>query len=85
MGYEMIAIECAMIGGASLSGGTGSVGGTVLGSFLLSTLAMGLTMMNANAVALPTFLNGLILLSAVYLDQKRKEVGGSSLQAPQGA
>jgi hypothetical protein len=25
-GYEMIAIECAMIGGASLSGGTGSVG-----------------------------------------------------------
>ncbi len=85
VGYEMIAIECAMIGGASLSGGTGSIGGTVLGSFLLSTLAMGLTMMNANAVALPMFLNGLILLSAVYLDQKRKEVGGSSLQAPQGA
>jgi ribose transport system permease protein len=84
-GYEMIAIECAMIGGASLSGGAGSAGGTVIGSFLLSTLAMGLTMMNANAVALPTFLNGLILLSAVYLDQKRKEVGGSSLQSPQGA
>ncbi len=71
MGYEMIAIECAMIGGASLSGGIGSVWGTVIGSFLLSTLAMGLTMMNANAVALPTFLNGLVLLGAVYLDQKR--------------
>jgi ribose transport system permease protein len=70
-GYEMIAITCAMIGGASLSGGTGSVGGTVIGSFLLSTLAMGLTMMNMNQISLPMFLNGLILLGTVYLDQTR--------------
>jgi ribose transport system permease protein len=70
-GYEMIGIACAMIGGASLSGGTGSVGGTVIGSFLLSTLAMGLTMMNTNQVYLPLFLNGLVLLGAVYLDQTR--------------
>ena len=70
-GYEMIAIECAMIGGASLSGGTGSIGGAVLGSFLLSTLAMGLTMMGANQISLPTLLNGLILLVIVYLDHIR--------------
>jgi ribose/xylose/arabinose/galactoside ABC-type transport system permease subunit len=70
-GYEMIGIECAMIGGASLSGGTGSIRGTVLGSFLLSTLAMGLTMMNASTVYLPMFLNGLILLGVVYLDRQR--------------
>jgi ribose transport system permease protein len=69
-GYEMIAIECAMIGGASLSGGTGSVWGTVIGSFILSTLAMGITMMNVNQIYIPTFLNGLILLGVVYLDQK---------------
>jgi ribose transport system permease protein len=71
-GYEMIAIECAMIGGASLSGGTGSVGGTVIGAFLLSSLAMGLTMMNIDHIYLPVFLNGVILLGTVYLDQKRK-------------
>jgi ribose transport system permease protein len=70
-GYEMIGIECAMIGGAGLSGGTGSIRGTVLGSFLLSTLAMGLTMMNASTVYLPVFLNGLILLGVVYLDRQR--------------
>jgi ribose transport system permease protein len=70
-GYEMLGIECAMIGGASLSGGTGSIRGTVLGSFLLSTLAMGLTMMNASAAYLPMFLNGLILLGVVYLDRRR--------------
>jgi ribose transport system permease protein len=71
-GYEMIGIICAMIGGASLMGGAGSVGGTVIGSFLLSTLSMGLTMMNANPY-LPTFLNGLIVLAAVYLDQVRNK------------
>ena len=34
VGYEMIGITCAMIGGASLSGGVGSIGGTVIGSFM---------------------------------------------------
>jgi ribose transport system permease protein len=70
-GYEMIAIECAMIGGASLSGGTGSVGRTVIGSFLISTLAMGITMMNINQIYVPMFVNGLILVGVVYLDQTR--------------
>jgi ribose transport system permease protein len=71
-GYEMIAIECAMIGGATLSGGTGSVGGTVIGSFLIATIAMGIAMVNVNQIYIPMLINGLILLVAVYLDQKRK-------------
>jgi ribose transport system permease protein len=70
VGYEIIGIECAMIGGASLAGGVGSVGGTVIASFILSTLSMGLTMMNANPY-IPTFLNGFVVLGAVYLDQIR--------------
>jgi ribose transport system permease protein len=69
-GYEMIGIICAMIGGASLTGGLGSVVGTMIGSFLFSTLSMGLTMMNANPY-IPTFLNGFFVLAAVYLDQIR--------------
>jgi ribose transport system permease protein len=69
-GYEIIAIECAMIGGASLAGGAGSIGGTVIASFILSSLSMGLTMMNANP-NLPTFLNGFVVLVAVWLDQIR--------------
>jgi putative xylitol transport system permease protein len=67
----MIGIAAAMIGGASLSGGTGSVGKTVIGSFLLSTLAMGLTMMNTDQIYLPMLLNGLVLLGTVYLDRTR--------------
>jgi ribose transport system permease protein len=69
-GYEMIAIECAMIGGASLSGGTGSIGRTVIGAFLISTLAMGITMMNVDNMHTPMFLNGFVLLGVVYLDQR---------------
>ncbi len=72
-GYEMIAIEIAMIGGASLSGGSGNVGQTVIGSFLISTLAMGIAMTNVNQIYLPLFLNGLILLAVVYLDQSRNK------------
>ncbi len=70
-GYEMIAIECAMIGGASLSGGTGNVGRTVIGSFLISTLAMGIAMIKVNQIYLPMLLNGLILIGVVFLDQRR--------------
>jgi ribose transport system permease protein len=70
-GYEIVGIECAMIGGASLSGGVGSVGGTVIGSFILSTLGMGLTMMNTSKIYIPLLLNGVILICAVYLDQIR--------------
>ncbi len=72
-GYEMLAIECAMIGGASLSGGSGSIGRTVVGSFLISTLAMGVTMININQIYIPMLLNGLILLGVVYLDQSRNK------------
>jgi ribose transport system permease protein len=59
-----------MIGGASLAGGVGSIGGTVIASFILFTLSMGLTMMNINPY-IPTFLNGFVVLGAVYLDQIR--------------
>ena len=70
-GYEVFGIICAMIGGASLAGGVGGVIGTVIGSFLLSIISMGLTMMNANGVYVPLLLNGFVVLGAVYLDQTR--------------
>jgi len=53
VGYEMIAIECAMIGGGSLSGGIGNIKGAVIGSFIISTLDTGLQMMDVNHLYLP--------------------------------
>jgi len=71
-GYEITGMACAMIGGASLSGGSGSIGGTVIGAFLLSTIAMGLTMMNTNDTYVFMFFNGFVVLASVYLEQIRK-------------
>ena len=71
VGYEMVGITCAMIGGASLSGGVGSIGGTVVGSLIISVLSMGLTMLNNSNPALPLLFNGVVVLAAVWLDQIR--------------
>jgi ribose transport system permease protein len=70
-GYEMTAIECAMIGGAAFGGGAGSIMGTVIGSLIVGTLTIGLNMMNVNHLHLPMFLNALVLIGAVYLVQRQ--------------
>jgi ribose transport system permease protein len=72
-GYEMTAIECAMIGGAIYGGGAGSILGTVVGALIVGTLTMGLDMMNVNHLHLPMFLNALILIGAVYLGQRQNK------------
>ncbi len=72
--YVFIAIECAMLGGASLSGGTGTIWGTVMGSLIVGTLTVGLEMTSYwDQLYLPLFLNSLILLGAVYLDKRQKK------------
>jgi ribose transport system permease protein len=76
VGYEMVGITCAMIGGASLSGGVGSIGGTVIGSFIVGTLFTGLSMMNTSNPALPRLFNGVVVLAAVCLDQVRDRKSG---------
>jgi ribose transport system permease protein len=71
VGYEMIGITCAMIGGASLAGGAGSMGGTVIGSFIICTLATGLSMANTSNPAYPFLFNGFVILVTVCLDGMR--------------
>ena len=70
IGYEMNAIASAVIGGASLMGGVGTVGGTVLGSFIIGILTQGLTMAGANYF-MEQIVIGLVLVGAVTLDQFR--------------
>lgn len=70
-GYELEAIAAAVIGGTSLSGGSGSIIGTVIGAFIMSELQNGLRAMAVSPewqfVAI-----GLVLVMAVYIDQLRK-------------
>lgn len=47
--YELDAIAAAVIGGASLSGGTGTVIGTILGALLIAVMKNGLSILNVSS------------------------------------
>jgi ribose transport system permease protein len=70
-GYELDAIAAAVIGGTSLSGGEGSILGTVIGAFIISTLTNGLRIMSVPQ-EWQTVVTGAIVVVAVYLDIVRR-------------
>ena len=67
-GFEMRTIAAAVIGGASLMGGRGSVVGTLIGMFLIGVLQNGLNILGVNAFWQGTALGAVIIL-AVILDR----------------
>jgi len=69
-GFELDAIAATVIGGTSLSGGIGSVTGTIIGVFIMSVLAVGLVSMGF-AAPYQVFLAGVVVIGAVYLDIQR--------------
>jgi len=69
-GYELDAIAAAVIGGTSLSGGEGSILGTIIGAFVISVLANGLRILSVPQ-EWQTVVTGTILVLAVYLDRRR--------------
>jgi ribose transport system permease protein len=71
LGYELDAISAAVIGGTSLSGGEGSILGTVIGAFLISTLTNGLRILSVPQ-EWQTVITGAIVIVAVYLDVVRR-------------
>jgi ribose transport system permease protein len=71
MGYELQAIAAVVIGGTSLSGGKGSVVGTVIGALIISVLNNGLQIMSIPQEWQNVIL-GLVILVAVYADMMRK-------------
>jgi ribose transport system permease protein len=70
-GYELEAISAVVIGGTSLSGGTGSILGTVIGAFIISTLTNGLRIMSVPQ-EWQIVVIGVVVILAVYLDIVRR-------------
>jgi ribose transport system permease protein len=70
-GYELEAISAVVIGGTSLSGGEGSILGTVIGAFIISTLTNGLRIMSVPQ-EWQTVVTGVVVIFAVYLDILRR-------------
>ena len=71
-GYELDAIAAVVIGGTSLSGGVGTILGTIIGAFIMSVLINGLRIMSV-AQEWQMVLTGLIIILAVYTDNLRRK------------
>ena len=68
LGYELDSIAAVVIGGTSLSGGRGSVMGTVLGCLIIGVLNNGLFLLNVSPLW-QEVVKGLVILAAVAIDK----------------
>lgn len=69
--FELDAIAAVVLGGTSLSGGVGTIGGTLIGAFIIGVLDNGLNLLNVSSFY-QQIAKGLVILLAVFLDKKRK-------------
>ncbi|SPF81964.1 ABC transporter permease [Pseudoprimorskyibacter insulae] len=69
--YELDAIAMTVIGGVSLSGGRGSIVGTVLGALIFGVIISGFTFLRLDAYY-QEMVKGVIIVGAVVLDQWRQ-------------
>jgi ribose/xylose/arabinose/galactoside ABC-type transport system permease subunit len=69
-GFELTAISAVVIGGTSLTGGRGSILGTIVGSLVMSTLANGLIILGVST-DVQIVLTGVVLVGAVLLSIQR--------------
>jgi ribose transport system permease protein len=74
-GYELDAIAAVVIGGTSLSGGEGTILGTIIGAFIISVLTNGLRILSVPQ-EWQTVITGAIVILAVYADILRRRQQG---------
>ncbi|MGF9564659.1 ABC transporter permease [Neorhizobium sp. JUb45] len=67
LGYELDTIAAVVIGGASLSGGVGSISGTVIGVFIIGVLRNGLNLLGVSPF-IQQVLIGVVIAAAVTFD-----------------
>ncbi|PPC78122.1 ribose ABC transporter permease [Pokkaliibacter plantistimulans] len=72
MGYELEAIAAVVIGGTSLSGGKGTILGTLIGALIMAVLTNGLRVLSV-AQEWQTVVTGAIIILAVYADMARRK------------
>jgi simple sugar transport system permease protein len=73
--YELLAITAAVLGGTSLFGGTGTIWGSIIGAFLLSTIQIGLVLIGVPGSFYVTFI-GVMLVIVVIANVRLGRFGG---------
>lgn len=68
--YETDAIAACIIGGASFTGGKGTIWGTLIGALIISVIRNGLTLMNAQS-DVQFMVIGAVIIVAVFVDVRR--------------
>ena len=71
--FELNAIAAAVLGGTSMSGGWGRIGGTIVGAFVIGILSDGLVMMGVSSFW-QTVIKGLVIIAAVVVDQAQQRL-----------
>ncbi|GAB3184277.1 ABC transporter permease [Nesterenkonia halophila] len=78
--YELNAIAAVVIGGAALSGGRGTVRGTIIGAFVIGFLSNGLVIVGVSPFW-QTVITGAVIILAVAVDQIQQIVQRRRAQA----
>ncbi len=69
--YELYVIAAVVVGGTSLSGGKGTMPGTLIGAFIIAVIQNGMNLTNVESNTQKIVL-GLVILGAVLVDRVRK-------------
>jgi ribose transport system permease protein len=73
-GYELYVIAAVVVGGTSLSGGSGRILGTLIGAFIISVIQNGMNLLGIESYTQQVVL-GAVILGAVLLDKARSSGG----------
>lgn len=71
-GFELDAIAACVLGGVSMSGGLGRIGGSMIGVLVIGIINNGLNLMNVNSFW-QLIAKGFVILVAVYVDMLKKQ------------
>ncbi len=81
LGFELQVIAAVILGGVSLTGGIGTLGGAFIGILILTVLSNGLVLLNVSSFY-HDIARGAVIILAVYLDTRRKQSLLRRLLAP---
>jgi ribose transport system permease protein len=77
-GYELRVIAAVVIGGGSLSGGQGTVIGTIIGALIMGVLANGANLLGISSFAQQVVIGAVIVLAVTFDEFQRRRLEATS-------